>query len=681
MTITKEFASKLAVAFVAVAMVFAAFAPAAKAQTTEDLQQMINDLLAQVAGLQSQLGQGATSAAGVCPYTWTRDLSSGSTGADVMKLQQFLNADADTRVAAEGAGSVGMETEYYGPATAAAVSKMQVKYRADILSPANLVNPTGYFGPSSRAKANSLCVAAPVVDDSTDEDATEDEDEDEDKTLSGEASLKSFELDGADEDTIEEGAEDAPIGLVTFEFEDGDAEISRFDIALVANVANTEKDPWDVFESVSMWVDGDKVAEKSADRKSDYLNEDAGTLRFSGLDFIAMEDEEVEITIAATLQNNLKYLPEDWTVDVASVRFFDADGVATTDSPSVPAVGFTIETAGYEDEILVKISSNDPDAATLEVKDNAKSDWYDVFVFDLDTDDSINDISIDSITVQVLTTKAGYSTLVDDAEITIDGTTIDDVTVTLSTTTIAGDTAALKFDVDGDVVIDAGDRVEAELALRFKKLDNPAYEGATVKASITTVGTNPDVIVAEGSDDLDTSKITGTATGDAHTLRTSGVAVTDFSISSTVENNTNTPANSTASFVAEFSLEVIGDDEVYVPLNTAIMYAAGSTTKGVVYRIEDANSAMVSTTTSLSAIFQKVGGGGDTSVSPGYLYLQAGEVADVKLSVTFDPTTAGYYTMIVDSVNFNGAASPANEAVELRPATDYDVTTSSSVNN
>ena len=120
MTITNNIVAKLAVAFVAVAMVFSAFAASAKAQTTEDLQQMINDLLAQVAALQSQAGQGATSAAGVCPYTWTRDLSSGSTGGDVMKLQQFLNADPDTRVAVEGAGSAGMETEYYGPATAAA---------------------------------------------------------------------------------------------------------------------------------------------------------------------------------------------------------------------------------------------------------------------------------------------------------------------------------------------------------------------------------------------------------------------------------------------------------------------------------------------------------------------------------------------------------------------------------
>jgi len=47
-TLTKDITAKFAVAAVAVAMIFAAFAPSAQAQTTEDLQQMINDLLAQV---------------------------------------------------------------------------------------------------------------------------------------------------------------------------------------------------------------------------------------------------------------------------------------------------------------------------------------------------------------------------------------------------------------------------------------------------------------------------------------------------------------------------------------------------------------------------------------------------------------------------------------------------------
>jgi peptidoglycan hydrolase-like protein with peptidoglycan-binding domain len=126
-------------------MIFSAFVTPAKAATAEELQKMINDLMAQMAALQGGSTTGS-SAAGVCPYTWTRDLKTGATGADVQMLQKFLNANADTRVAATGAGSAGMETTTFGPATAAAVSKFQVMHRADILTPAGLTNPTGFFG-------------------------------------------------------------------------------------------------------------------------------------------------------------------------------------------------------------------------------------------------------------------------------------------------------------------------------------------------------------------------------------------------------------------------------------------------------------------------------------------------------------------------------------------------------
>jgi Putative peptidoglycan binding domain len=72
-----------------------------------------------------------------------RDLTIGSSGADVLALQQFLNQNGYP-VASSGPGSAGEETDYFGPLTQAALAQWQA---ANNISPA-----AGYYGPVTRAK-------------------------------------------------------------------------------------------------------------------------------------------------------------------------------------------------------------------------------------------------------------------------------------------------------------------------------------------------------------------------------------------------------------------------------------------------------------------------------------------------------------------------------------------------
>lgn len=648
MTIAKDFASKAAVAFVAVAMLFTMFAPSAKAQSSEDLQKMINDLLAQIATLQSQVGQGGSSvASGICPYTWTRDLSTGSTGADVMKLQQFLNADSDTRVSASGAGSVGAETETFGPATAAAVSKFQVKYRSDILSPAGLVNPTGFFGASSRAKANAVCVGTTPT---TPVDEDEDTDtEDESSDLSGEADLDTLTIDSASDDTIEEGEEDAEIATLNVEFTDGDASISRLDVSIDGGSA----DAWDVLDTVTLWVDGDMVAEMDASDEDEYQDDAAGTIRFSGLDIVSMEDEEVEIVIAATIQGSVDSadMATDFDVSVDTIRYFDADGVATTEEATSFDLGdnvsFTIEEAGADDELIVKTSTSDLDGTTLQVEDDSKSDFMPVFVFDLDTDDSINDIELNEIAVTIVT-SATTSAVVDDAELVIDGVTIDDFVVTGTATT-----SIYTFDVDGDVVIEAGDRVAAELNLRFKAL---VTEGTTVQGSITSAQAS--AIVAEGADDLDNTspdQLTGSATGDVHTLRTAGIDVSVDSVDAdvtTADGNT----NDYATYVVSADVTAFEQD-VYLAINPAT---------STDWTLETSSGVAVTvgtTTVNLTSTGDEQGA---------YFLINEGETETITLTVTFSPGVTNTAARLqLESLLFAATEATPNQTWTASPDSDY----------
>lgn len=652
MTIAKDFASKAAIAFVAAAMIFSMFAPSAKAQSSEDLQAQINTLLAQIAALSGTTGSSATTASG---YVWTRDLNVGATGADVKELQMFLNKNADTRVSASGVGSVGMETEYFGPATAAAVSKFQVMHRAEVLTPAGLVNPTGFFGPGTRAKANALCVATTggsTTGGSTTGGSTTGGD-DNSSDLSGEADFEEATLDSADDDELEEGSEDAPIAELTVNFVDGDASISRLDVKVNPTPSGT--DPWDVLETVSLWVDGDMVKEMDASDKDSYQSDDM-TLRFSGLDIVAMEDEDLDITIAATVQDGVDSGDQGALVtSIETMRYFDADGVADTiDDPATgDTASVTIGEAGQDDEITVKAASSDPDSTTLKVEDSKKSEWYTVFAFDLDTDESVNDIVLNEVPVTVVLSTSSWSSRVDDYELVIDGVTIDNLVGTASTS-VNGFVTDLVFDVDGDVTIDAGDRVTAELRLRFKSIPTAQaiFEGMTVQGKVTAA--QADAIDAEGADTLETTQLSGAATGDTHALRTKGVDVTPDSDSATVtQGDSANDDYATYKIVLEvtaFEQDVFINTDESVSVDTDVVNSSDSTVAGTSTVVVDSSA----------------------DVEGGSFKINEGETETVTITVTFDATTAGAAARLkLNSLVFGETDGADNQTWLALPATDY----------
>ena len=153
---TLKFVSVFAGGAMALSLVFGGAVAPAQAQTVEELTALINGLLAQIATLQTQLTGIGGETTGTVSYSFTKNLSQGDSGADVLNLQKVLNMSADTQVAATGVGSAGNETEYFGSLTKTAVIKFQNKYVSEILTPVGLTAGTGYVGASTRAKLNTM---------------------------------------------------------------------------------------------------------------------------------------------------------------------------------------------------------------------------------------------------------------------------------------------------------------------------------------------------------------------------------------------------------------------------------------------------------------------------------------------------------------------------------------------
>ncbi len=167
MTITQSSTRLIAVAagsVLALGLLFGVIAGPAKAAglTQDQIKQIVGLLQAfgadqatlnnVTAALNGQATPGTPTGGttgGSCTAMFVTNLQVGSSNAEVKMLQQFLNKDSSTMVAATGAGSPGAETMYFGPATKAAVVKFQAKYG---------ISPTsGYVGPLTRAKLNSMC--------------------------------------------------------------------------------------------------------------------------------------------------------------------------------------------------------------------------------------------------------------------------------------------------------------------------------------------------------------------------------------------------------------------------------------------------------------------------------------------------------------------------------------------
>ncbi|MFH1668106.1 MAG: Ser-Thr-rich GPI-anchored membrane family protein [Candidatus Komeilibacteria bacterium] len=154
--------------------------PVAKAITVVELQQQIDQLMAQILVLQEQIKEAQGTPSVAWCHTFNTNLRIGDGGMDggsrsadnidnditalikALSKENFLDYD---QVVQSGTAGSSIRATYFSETVASAVVGFQEEYKDEVLTPWKLVRGTGYVGSSTRTKLNQLygCETTTIV--------------------------------------------------------------------------------------------------------------------------------------------------------------------------------------------------------------------------------------------------------------------------------------------------------------------------------------------------------------------------------------------------------------------------------------------------------------------------------------------------------------------------------------
>lgn len=391
---------------------------------------------------------------------------------------------------------------------------------------------------------------------------------------------------------VGEGEEEVPVMAFEVEADDSsDVAVSSVRVELV-HTGNGSKRLNKYADEVSIWMGDEKLGESSVSsftRNGDIytksINLDCAVIRGG-------DTEELSVAVSALNNIDSADLGEDWTVDVISVRFEDADGVFSTEDTDGDALDqtFTFEDFASAANVELRVDLNDDDADIneshiIDVDDNNTTKDQPILSFTLEARGD-SDINVDKIPVNVdVTGAANIDDMISKISLWQGNNQIDTVSVGSG----VGADKTYIFD-DLDIDIDAGDTEEFMVKVDLKATSSALDEGDTISAQLSD--TEVDAIDAEdeSGDDLSTNELTGTAVGEAHAVYDNGIMVTFDSASATKTFTADDPGeNDQGTFKINFTVTAFGDNDMRID-KSCEENDADTAGQGVEYTISNAGS-------------------------------------------------------------------------------------------
>ena len=623
----KRFAKIAAGAIGAVAAL--SFAGTAGAQTAAELQAQIQALMAKLNAMQ-----------GTASVTFTTDLTVGSSGAQVVALQSFLESKGYLVMPA------GVAKGYFGGLTRAAVARFQA---------ANGITPAaGYFGPKTRAVVNGMGTV--VVPGGTTGSGTVGGG----STTGGVITTPGVEgtltatlnASPASGQTVREG--DSKVAVLGIELEARTSDVRIERIKLDLDQASGGTNDADFYRDIAqrVYIMSGSTVLASADLNSDTVIKDGDDyfVTITGLNYVVPKNTERVLTVAIDARSSFdsEFEGDTWTVTVPvnGIRGVDGASIDLYAPSTAFSRTFTSQADAAEDASLV-VSTNASTPADQELvcssgTDEDECDALEILRANFKAEDDA--ITITDLVVDINMTGADTATATTaylyDGNTLVGSESIDGLVGTNSVT----------FD-DIDFVVPKDTTKTLTL-----KID---VENATFAANIFTADIDANDVTAENTDG-DSVTATGSATGESTTVRKAGLEVT--LLSKSISKTEGQFSGATSSLKADFKVRLTargGNVEFGDTASTTYPLADndGSLTAGISFQPyvggTETNPVVASSTSMVIGSGVSAAGGANSWVLP------EGNSVEVDLSyVMFGKTsagadvTAGAYAVALERLNW-----------------------------